>query len=124
VLRHPRHQVTVVFDGGSYGYPATRDPHRVRTIFARSPGDADTRLIHMLEACSHPAGHTLVSADRAIKAAATARSIAVMPPVQFIGLLNAPPPRRNNRRHVAQPEPRRPRQEVDEWLRIFGSNEE
>jgi predicted RNA-binding protein with PIN domain len=124
VLRHPRHQVTVVFDGGTYGHLRARDPHRVRTIFARSPSDADSRLIRILETCTNSAGHTLVSADRAVRAAATACGIKVMPPAEFRVLLDTPSPTRPTHRRQPRPEPKQPRAVVDEWLQIFGAHEE
>jgi predicted RNA-binding protein with PIN domain len=124
VLRYPRHQVTVVFDGGTYGHPHSRDPQRVRTIFAHSPGDADSRLIRILEACSNPAGHTLVTADRAVRTAANTHAIKTMPPAEFIILLNSPAPRRHTHHRPTRPEPKQPRSAVDEWLQIFGVSEE
>ena len=124
VLRYPRHQVTVVFDGGRYGHPPARDPQRVRSIFARSPGDADGRLIQILEGCPNPPGYTLVSADRAVRTAAKTRAITVMPPAEFILLLHTPAPQRRSLRRGARPEPKQPRAAVDEWLQIFGAHEE
>ena len=124
VLRHARHQVTVVFDGGTYGNARMRDPERVRSVFARSPTDADSRLIRMLGACANPDGYTLVSADRAVTAAAVTRGVKVMSPATFRSLLNAPAPTRSPRRRHARPEPKQPRAAVDEWLRIFGAQDE
>jgi hypothetical protein len=95
----------------------------VRTIFARSPSDADSRLIDMLGACSNPAGYTLVSADRAITAVAATHGIKVVPPAEFRTMLNTPAPSRR-RHHQARPEPKQPRAAVDEWLQIFGAEEE
>lgn len=124
VLRYPRHQVTVVFDGGTYGPARYRDPQRVRTIFARSPSDADSRIIRILETCAHPAAYTLVSADRAVKAAANIHAIRIMPPAEFIVLLNTPSPKRPNQHRPNRPEPKQSRTSVDEWMQIFGANEE
>jgi predicted RNA-binding protein with PIN domain len=123
VLRHARHQVTVVFDGSTYRHVRLRDPERVRTIFARSPIDADSRLIEMIGACSNPAGYTLVSADRAVIAAAVTYGVKVLPPAEFRTMLNTPAPSRG-RHHQPRPEPKQPRAAVDEWLQIFGAKDE
>ena len=124
VLRHPRHRITVVFDGGGNGYLAPVKRDRVEVTFAHSPGDADSRLIQILQRLASPASYTLVSADRAIVAAARERGVAVKAPADFAQDLAASrskgrtPPRR------VRPEPKMPPVEVEAWLELFGSRQD
>ena len=124
VLRHPRHRVTVVFDGGVYGHPASLKRERVDVIFAHSPGDADTRLIRLLQTVPHKQGYTLVSADRTITNAAAEQGIAVKSPRVFAVELHAPSVARPSRSRRPHPEPKPSRAEVDEWLKIFGVDQD
>lgn len=123
-LRHPRHQVTVVFDGGVYGHPALPKRERVEAIFARSPGDADTRLIALLERAAPPQSYTLVSSDRKIAHVAQARGMAVRPSTVFAMELQAPGGRRPRVGRRPQPEPKLSRAELAEWLKLFGADQD
>ena len=124
VLRHPGHRITVVFDGGVYGHPAPPKRDRVEAIFARSPGDADTRLISLLERATPPQSYTLVSSDRAIAAAAKARRIAAKPSAIFALELQALGSARPRLGRRLQPEPKPSRAELEEWLKLFGADQD
>ena len=124
VLRNPQLRVTVVFDGGVYGQHVPLDRERVKVLFARSPEDADARLIELLRALDRPAGTTLVSADHRIITAAAERGIAVQPPKLFVDELQRPNAGRQRVVRRLRPEPKQPRAEVEEWLRTFGGDQE
>ena len=124
VLRNPRLRVTVVFDGGVYGRRVPLDRDRVKVLFARSPEDADARLIELLRTLDQPAGTTLVSADHSITTAAAERGVAVQPPKLFVDDLHGPNVRRQRAVRRLRPEPKQPRAEVEEWLRTFGGDQD
>lgn len=121
VLRHRRHEITVVFDRGAYGHPEALDRPGVRAIFAHSPHDADARLLTMIKRVAEPHRYRVVTSDHRIVAAANARGIAVIGAAHFAALLeqpSAPSQRRGPRRTRA--EPKLARAEVERWLQEFG----
>lgn len=121
LLRHPQHSITVVFDGGVYGHPQTLDRAGLRTLFAHSPQDADTRLIKLIERVQEPQRYRLVSADRAIVAVARERRLEVVDAGQFAAQIESTHrSAQASKRHRSAPEPKVSTAEVDQWLREFG----
>ncbi|GAC1547368.1 MAG: NYN domain-containing protein [Herpetosiphon sp.] len=123
ILRHPQHRITVVFDRGSYGHPGSLRRERITPIFAFSPQDADTRLIHILQRMASCADVRVVTNDRRIATAARQLGGDVVAAQQFAVELRAMP--RHGRKHGAakpQREPRLSAAEVEEWLALFGDN--
>lgn len=116
--------IFVVFDRGVYGHPQHLDGYGVTCFFARSPQDADAQLIRRIGAIPRPQEWTVVTADRQVAQAASARGIKVIDSrvfAQMLLRLTRPPPRE-------QPpdadKPDRPDQpEIEEWLRLFGEKE-
>lgn len=123
VLRWRHHQVTVVFDGSVPGYPRVLDRSGVRVLFARSPADADARLIQLIKRINSPQGYRVVSSDHAVAAAARERGIEVIRADAFAAELETPRPMRRRGPSRPRPEPKLPRAEVDAWLREFGVDE-
>jgi predicted RNA-binding protein with PIN domain len=127
-LRYPRDRITVVFDKGIYSH--TRPPRwdRLEVIFARSPSDADARLVHRLRTLPQPRGYTLVSADRAIAAVAAEHGVPVKASRAFAAEINAPAADRRSYkgRHSQRPrpEPKLPQSEVDAWLKAFDAGKD
>ncbi len=120
VLRNTRARITVVFDGGVYGHPLRLDRPSVRTVFARSPQDADTRLIALIQAIADPQAFRIVTSDRMVAAAAKAHGVQVIDSAQFAAELEQPSKPRHNAVRKQQTEPKLPRTEVEAWLRLFG----
>ena len=120
VLRNKRARITVVFDGGVYGHPLRLDRPNVRTVFARSPQDADTRLIALIQAIAEPQAFRIVTSDRMVAAAAKAHGVQVIDSAQFATELEQPSKTRHNAVRKQRTEPKLPRTEVEDWLRLFG----
>lgn len=124
VLAAPQHHLTVVFDGGVYGHPQALDRPGVQVIFARSPQDADQRLMYYLKRVNEPKRYRLVTSDRAIAAVAHARGIEVIRSEQFAAEIERPQPARRRRQpRRLRPEPKMSSAEVEAWLREFGADE-
>jgi predicted RNA-binding protein with PIN domain len=115
--------IVVVFDRGVYGHPQHLDGYGVTCIFARSPQDADAKLIRRIAAITHPREWTVVTADRQVAQAAAARGVRVIDSRTFAQTLTnlANPPRR--RADPEKPERTSGQSEIDEWLRLFGEEE-
>lgn len=113
--------IVVVFDHGVYGHPQHLDGYGVTCIFARSPQDADAHLIRRINAITRSREWTVVTGDRQIAQAASARGVKVVDSRTFAQTLlrSANPPRRQKRADVEKPE-QAERSEVEEWLRLFG----
>lgn len=121
VLRHNRHRVTVVFDGGVYGHPHALDRPSVRTVFAHSPQDADARLLALVRAHADPRHVRVVTADRALALAVRAAQVDVIDARTFAAELEQPTPvARSRRSRRQQIEPKLSTAEVDQWLHEFG----
>ncbi len=122
-LRHKQMSLTVVFDGGVYGHPQNLSRPHVRVLFARSPQDADARLIHLIKAVDDPRRFCLVTSDRLVAAEAIARGMRVQDSRSFSMELEAP---QSSARRAAPlrrpPEHRLTPAEVDEWMRLFGAD--
>ena len=121
VLRNHRHRITVIFDGGVYGHPQALEPPGVRSIFAYSPQDADTRLIKLIKQVTEPRQYRVVTSDHLVAAAAKTRKIEVISAALFANQIEQPTPtKRTQQRGRPQPEPKLSRAEVDRWLKEFG----
>ena len=120
VLRHGRARVTVVFDGGVYGHPQSMERPHVRTVFAYSPQDADTRLIALIQAITDPNSFRVVSSDHMVATAAQAKRVQVISSIQFAAELEQPTKRQRGPARKQRPEAKLPRTEVEDWLRLFG----
>ena len=122
-LRYPRDRITVVFDKGTYGHTRPRHWDRLEVIFARSPSDADARLIRRLRTLPQPQGYTLVSTDRAITTVAAEHGVPVKASRVFAAEINSPAAERRafkgRQRQRPRPEPKLPQSEVDAWLEAF-----
>ncbi len=123
VLRHERVRITVVFDGGIYGHPHDLSRPSVRVLFAHSPRDADARIIQLIHAVDEPGRYCVVTSDRAVAGEAAARGIRVLDSARFSAELEQPESsKRRAPARLPSPEPKLPRAEVDDWLRIFGAD--
>lgn len=118
--------ITVVFDHGVYGHPQRLDGYGVTCYFARSPHDADTQLIRRITTIAHPREWTVVTSDRQVAQAAMARGIKVIDARTFAQTLQqlATPAHRQPSTNTDKPEQPPDRSEVDEWLRLFGEEEQ
>ena len=119
-------RITVVFDHGVYGHPQRLDGYGVTCSFARSPHDADTQLIRRITTIAHPHEWTVVTSDRQVAQAAVARGIRVIDSRTFAHTLlqlTNPAPRQPSA-NADKPERPLERTEVDEWLRLFGEEEQ
>jgi uncharacterized protein len=121
VVRHQRHRVTVIFDGGVYGHPQVLEPPGIRSIFAYSPQDADSRLIKLIKQVLEPRQYRVVTSDRSVAAVARTQKIEVISAEIFASQLEQPVrTSRPQQRHRVQMEPKLSKAEVDRWLREFG----
>lgn len=125
LLARPQHQIVVVFDGGVYGHPDALDRNGIRVVFARSPQDADSRLIARIKQDDQPRQLRLVTSDRAVAGIAAERGIDVVSSAAFAAEVEQPrSPRTSHRNRRPRVEPKLSRTEVDDWLRAFGADEE
>ncbi len=116
--------IVVVFDQGVYGHPQHLDGYGVTCIFARSPQDADAQLIRRIATVPNPREWTVVTADRQVAQAAAARGVRVIDSRTFAQTLTnlARLPRR--RADSEKPERAPGQSEIEEWLRLFGDEED
>jgi predicted RNA-binding protein with PIN domain len=114
--RSGRHQVTVVFDGGSPGETLDLSGHSVKVVFAPAGRDADKVIIRRLKAIRDRQAWLIVTSDREILAAAAARHLRTESSESFAARLGVQPA------DPVTPDPReRPpsEAEVEMWLRRF-----
>jgi hypothetical protein len=116
-------RVVVVFDGGVYGHPGNLNGYGVECHFAHAPGDADQELIRRVRRIRRPGQWQVVTSDRAVAGEARARGITVWSSQAFarkLHRLDEPQPRVQDKMRE------RPlsKREVEEWLRVFGIEEE
>jgi len=124
LLRNNRHQSTVVFDGGVYGHPEQLRAAGIRVIFAHSPQDADARLKQLIECITDRQQYRVVTSDRAVAAMAHAHGIEIVTAEQFAAQLEQPVPKEKRPQRRRRPEPKLSRNEVENWLREFGADEQ
>jgi len=122
--REPRHNITVVFDGGVYGHPSRLGSDHVRVIFAHHPRSADSVLEDLLRQASGAGKTVLVSDDRAVKSVAAERGVSVVACSVFVEQLLQPRAPRARPARRLRPEPKVARSEVDAWLEQFGAGDD
>jgi predicted RNA-binding protein with PIN domain len=123
VARRKR-EVTVVFDGGlPGGYEQRLSTSRIHVVFAPEGQTADAILIGRVKKVPNSPEYTLVSSDRAVRAAAAARKMAVLTSDEFANLLSEveTPPEPEPQ---AADDPVLSSEEVAEWLDLFGPEPE
>lgn len=121
-MRH-RVSMTVFFDRGTYGQRGLGG-NGVSVIFARSPEDADRRIIRQIRRLTQPQQWTLVSGDMELAQEAQRRGMRVIHPREFAGRLlelDLPPPDAALR---AEAEARVPGDRLGEWFQLFGVSAE
>ncbi len=116
-------RVVVVFDRGVPGQNVLSTNH-VSVQFARSPSDADTKIIKQLRRLVSPREWVLVSSDRALTSVADEVGTRVIRSHEFAAILaamDAPPPfdaeRAAAHAHV-------PGKQLGEWFDVFGVDED
>ncbi|NJP06452.1 MAG: hypothetical protein HC837_12920 [Chloroflexaceae bacterium] len=122
--RKYRQRVVVIFDRGSYGQSTNLNGYGVQCYFARLPGDADHELIRRIRAIKRKNEWSVVTSDRAVAGEARAHGIKVISSQAFARVLfertrpatNAPTDDYRDRKLSPS--------EVEEWLRIFGIEED
>jgi predicted RNA-binding protein with PIN domain len=121
-------RIVVIFDGGVYGHPQNLNGYGVECHFAKSPVDADRELIRRIRAIRRRGEWHVVSSDRAVIGEARAHGISVFSSQKFAQKLFS---RRTAHESPQQPRQEEPhkhhipsRQEVDDWLRFFGIDED
>jgi uncharacterized protein len=116
-------RVVVVFDRGTYGHPDNLNGYGVECVFARSPRDADRELIRRIRAIQRTGDWQLVSSDRSVVGEARARKIIVISAQDFARRLERLHEPRASLREKRNDRPLS-RQEIEEWLRLFGISDE
>ena len=118
-----KHTVTIVFDGGiPGGFAAALSGGGVSVTFApQGRGDADALILGRVRAHKTPSAIVVVTNDGDLRRQAEGLGAQVWGAAAFLERL-ARPRRRpaSTRSPRPQPEPKRPKQEVEEWLREFG----
>lgn len=121
VSRKPGRRVVVVFDGGVYGHPVNLNGYGVECHFAYAPDDADHELIRRIRKITRKGEWLVVSSDRQVTGAARAHGVKAVSSQQFAQQLAAAQQAQvtpvSHDKHRDRPLSRR---EVDEWLRLFG----
>lgn len=119
-----RRRATVIFDRGLPGGPSHElSSGQVRVIFAPSHTTADRLIISRIEQASNRGQYLVVSSDRAIHKAATARGLQIMTSQEFAKRLQItlhPPaaaPVDEDPRDIYVDDPA----ELEDWLRFFNA---
>lgn len=116
-------RIVVVFDGGVYGHPANLNGYGVTCYFARSPKDADRELIRRIRAIRRRGEWQVVTSDRAVAGEARAHGIKVVPAATFARHLERPPAPATSTEDKHRERPLS-QHEIEEWLRLFGVEDE
>lgn len=124
VARRKR-KLTVIFDGGlPGGYEQRLSTSRINVVFASNEQTADSLIINRIKKVPNPPEYTLVSSDRAVQAAATARKMAVLSSEAFAKRLLDEAESSPKLEPQASDEPVLSSEEVAEWLDLFGPEPE
>ncbi len=123
-----RAKITVVFDGGVPGGTSLAlSGGGVTAVFAaRYRSKADPVIINRVSKARNPANITVVTNDADVRRAVRALGAQVMRAEEFVARMrrHPRPPASSARRGSSKIEPKLPKQEVEEWLRIFGAADE
>jgi hypothetical protein len=121
--RKRQRRVIVVFDHGVYGHPQNLNGYGVECHFAHSPQDADSELIRRIRKIRRRGEWQVVTSDRAVAGEARAHRIVVISSQQFAQQLLKPPrsSARMDRKYSEKP---LSKQEIEDWLREFGVEED
>jgi len=116
-------RIVVVFDRGVYGHPHNLNGYGVECSFAKSPRAADDELIRRIRSIKRQSAWQVVTSDRAVAGEARARKVRVIASHAFARQLLKPenPTVRQEdkyREHHLKPH------EIEEWLRLFGAEDE
>jgi predicted RNA-binding protein with PIN domain len=109
-------RMTVVFDHGLPGGHSRRlSGGGVKVVFAAAGRSADGILRERVRRARDPRGLTVVTSDREVQAAAEARGVRVVRSDEFAAQLSAP------QTAPVEKDVRLSAEEVEEWLKVFGS---
>jgi len=109
-------RMTVVFDHGlPGGHSRGLSGGGVKVVFAAADRSADGILRERMRRARDPRGLTVVTSDREVQAAAEARGVRVVRSDEFAAQLSAP------QTAPAEKDVRLSTEEVEEWLKVFGS---
>ncbi len=124
-MAHRRKRCTVVFDGGLPGGPS-RDlsTGSVRVVFAHGGTTADRIILERLRTTRDAHAWIVVTADREIIAVARRCHARVLSPAEFARQMQSA-----HQEHVPaalkdNPNPRVTPEDVQEWLRLFGAQDQ
>lgn len=117
-----RKRVEVYFDGAPAGQTGTRNLGAVKATFVRIGRTADAAIAARLKKLGRAARNwTVVSSDRQVQAEARASHARVVSSDEFASQLRSPagekPAAPEGKREVSP-------EEVDEWLKLFDSDEQ
>lgn len=118
-------KLTVVFDSGlPAGYEKTLSTPSVQVHFAPNNSSADAVIMNMIRKLANPKGWILVTSDSTVADLGRERKMQVITAQQFAQTLNTPAVKKKSSHSVptAKAEPRLSKSEVDEWLRLFGED--
>ncbi len=114
-----RAKIVVVFDSGLPGGRSRElSGGGVTAIFAGSHTIADRILIERIRELKKPGEWIVVSSDREVRQAAEQRKMLVRSSPEFAAIVLAPPKETVNHRPAI--EPKLSKDEVNEWLQVFG----
>lgn len=116
--------ITVVFDHGLPGGHSKLSGGPVEVVFAGSHTNADRILRERMHDDKQPSQLTVVSSDREVRSAARARNITVAKSSEFATQLKSAAPRPARRKAPPANEPRLSDAEVDEWMHLFGQDDD
>jgi len=116
--------ITVIFDHGIPGGRSNLSGGTVEVVFAGSHTNADRILRERIGSEKQPGQVTVVSSDHEVIAAARARKITVARSSEFAVQLTMAAPRPARRKGPPADERRLSEAEVDEWMHLFGQNDD
>jgi predicted RNA-binding protein with PIN domain len=116
-----KRKCVVVFDHGLPGGKSRMSTRGVQAVFASQRSSADRVMIERIGKIPDPNGWVVVSSDQEVQAAGRRRKMGILTSNEFVELLKAPPEPdidagEATNVHLSA-------EEVDEWLRLFGSGE-
>lgn len=119
-------RVVVVFDHGLPGGKSRMSTGKVEVVFASPRTNADAIMMERIKAVRDPGQWTVVSNDNEVLDAARQRRMRVLKSREFVPLLRntAERQRRADRSQGDAPDVRLSSAEIDEWLKLFGGDDE